>query len=206
MPWTLLASLVRPHGRRGEIVAEILTDFPERFHDRRRLYLIPPQRLGGKPREVALESFWFQRSRVVLKFRGIDSIKDAEALRGFDVAIPTAERASLGPGAVYVSDLVGCRLIDLNRGGADVGEIVDVDRGSSSTELLVVRRSGLRGAEAEALIPFVREYLVHIEVGERRVEMRLPEGLLEINAPMTEEEKQQLQQSRMPNVSEDPEP
>lgn len=192
--WVLVARLIRPHGRRGELVAEILTDFPERFHERSRLFLIPTERVGSRPREVLLENFWFLRSRVVMKFQGVDSINDAEGLRGFEVAIPAAERASLEAGSVYVSDLIGCRVVDLNREGAEVGEIVDVDRESSSTELLVVRRRNRKGEEL--LIPFVAEYLVRVDAANRKVEMRLPEGLLEINAPMTEEEKREAGASR----------
>jgi 16S rRNA processing protein RimM len=187
----LVARLVRPHGRRGELVAEILTDFPEKFHQRTRLFLIPPERVGSRPREIDLENFWFLRSRIVLKFRGVETINDAEALRGFAVAIPAAERAPLEPGSVYLSDLIGCRLIDLNRDPADVGEIVDLDRGSSNSDLLVVRRSGSKRSE-DLLIPFVREYLVRVDTANRRVEMRLPAGLAEINAPVTEEEKREM--------------
>jgi 16S rRNA processing protein RimM len=188
--WVLVARLVRPHGRRGELIAENLTDFPERFHERTRLFLIPPERVGSRAREIELENFWFLRSRIVLKFAGIDSINEAEALRGFAVAIPAAERAPLDAGSVYVSDLIGCRVIDLNRDGAEVGEIVDVDRSSSSTELLVVRRRDRREG-GELLIPFVAEYVIRVDAANRLLEMRLPEGLLEINAPMTEEEKRE---------------
>lgn len=188
-PWVVLARLIRPHGRSGEIVAEIFTDFPERFHERPRLFLLPPERLGTRAREVRLENFWFQRSRIVLKLAGVDSINDAETLRGFDVAIPAEERAPLAPGDVYVSDLIGCRVFDLNQGGAEAGEILDVDRGSSSADLLVLRRPGSQDNNAEVLIPFVKDYLVRVDPASRRVEMRLPEGLLEINHPMTEEEK-----------------
>ena len=192
--WVLVARLVRPHGRRGELVAEILTDFPERFHERARLFLIPSERVGSRPREIHLENFWFLRSRVVMKFQGVDSINDAEALRGFEVAIPAAERAPLQAGSVYVSDLIGCRLIDLN-GGGEAGQVIAVDRDSSSTELLVVRRETGKGAE-ELLIPFVAEYVVRIDAPGRVLEMRLPEGLLEINAPMTEEEKRAAADAR----------
>lgn len=187
--WLLVARLVRPHGRRGELIAEILTDFPERFHQRRRLYLIPPG-AGSRPREVELENFWFLRSRIVLKFKGVESINEAEGLRGYEVAIPAAERAPLEEGAVYVSDLMGCRVMDLNAGGTEIGEVADVDRGSSNTELLVVRRPGARAGE-ELLIPFVKEFLVEVDTDKREIRMRLPAGLLEINAPMTEEEKEE---------------
>lgn len=193
--WLLVARLIRPHGLRGELVAEILTDFPERFHERRRLYLIPPEQVGSRAREVEVENFWFQRSRIVLKFRGIESINDAEGLRGYEVAIPAAERTPLEDGAVYVSDLIGCRVVDLHAGEVEVGEVADVDRGSSSTELLVVRRPGMRAGQ-ELLIPFVKEFLVEIDTANRVIRMQLPEGLLEINAPMTEEEKEQQQRGR----------
>ena len=173
-------------------MAEILTDFPERFHQRTHLFLIPPERIGTRPREVLLENFWFLRSRIVLKFRAVDSINEAEALRNYSVAIPGAERAPVEQGAVYVSDLIGCRVFDLNQASLEVGEVIDVDRGSSNTDLLVVHRRGMRKGQSEALIPFVREHLVRIDLENRRVEMRLPQGLLEINAPLTEEEKKQL--------------
>jgi 16S rRNA processing protein RimM len=188
--WVLLARLIRPHGRRGELVAEVLTDFPERFHQRPRLFLIPPERVGSRPREVLLENFWSLRSRIVMKFQAVDSINDAEALRGFEVAIPVEERAPLEAGSVYVSELIGCRVVDLNLDGAEIGEIVDVDRESSSTELLVLRRRRRLGNE-ELLIPFVAQYLTRIDVANRLLEMRLPAGLLEINAPLTEEEKRE---------------
>jgi 16S rRNA processing protein RimM len=187
----LVARLVRPHGRRGELIAENLTDFPERFHERTRLFLIPPERIGSRVREIELENFWFLRSRIVLKFVGIDSINEAEALRGFAVAIPAAERAPLEAGSVYVSDLIGCRVIDLNRDSAEVGSVVDVDRESSNTELLVVRRGDRRGGGGDLLIPFVAEFVIRVDAANRVLEMRLPEGLLEINAPMTEEEKRE---------------
>lgn len=189
--WAVVARLVRPQGRRGELIADILTDFPERFHQRRCLFLIPPPRIGTPAREVLLENFWFVRNRLVLKIQGIDSINEAEALRGYDVAIPANERAPLEGGAVYVSELIGCHILDLSHDGADIGEVVDVDRGSSSTDLLVIRRPGLRGPKAEVLIPFVEDYLVRLDTAARRIEMRLPEGLLDINAPLSDEEKRE---------------
>lgn len=191
--WTLVARLIRPHGRRGELVADILTDFPGSFRDRRVLWLMPQTRSRAPLREVLLENFWFLRSRIVLKFHGIDSINDAEALRGFGVAIPSAQRIAVEDGSVYVSELIGCRVIDLGTGATDIGEVVDLDRGSSSTDLLVVRRRVPGSASSEALIPFVREYVVRMDTANRVIEVRLPEGLLEINAPMTEEEKRQMQ-------------
>jgi 16S rRNA processing protein RimM len=198
--WALLAHLVRPQGRHGEILADVLTDFPERFAERKRLFLIPPDTLpsdtrpasaGQKPapatlpappREIALEHHWLHKGRIVFKFAGIDSISDAEKLRGLDVAIPASERAELTDGAMYISDLLGCEVFDL-AGGAEmpIGRVMDVDRVAA---LLVVG-----GADGEVLVPFVQAYLEKIDLAARRIEMRLPAGLLEINAPLSEEER-----------------
>lgn len=188
--WTLLARLVRPQGRHGEVLAEILTDFPERFAERKRVFLLeqtPDARTSKAAREAILERHWLHKGRVVLKFAGVDSIGEAEALRGLAVAIPASERAELTDDSVYISDLMGCRVIDLN--SKDLGEITDVDREAA---VLVVRAEGAKTASEEILIPFAKAYLVKIDLEEKRVEMRLPEGLLEINAPLTDEERQAL--------------
>jgi 16S rRNA processing protein RimM len=139
-------------------------------------------------REITLESHWLHKGRVVLKFAGIDSINDAEGLRGFDVVIPASERAELNDGSVYISDLIGCEVVDLASEAHSIGTIADVDRQAS---LLIVQPA--KGGEH--LIPFAQAYLVKIDVAAKRVEMRLPEGLLEINAPVADEEHSQSNQS-----------
>lgn len=186
----LLAHLARPHGRRGELIGDILTDFPERFQNRPRVFLVPPEGSRVSPKEARVESFWFLRDRVVLKFDCIDSINDAEKFRGYSVAIPSTERAPLPAGSVYISDLIGCSVVDLNSDTSTVGEVVDVDRVSSSTDLLVVRTPAPR--PEEILIPFVKDYLVRLDAEAKLIQMRLPPGLLEINAPMTDDEKQEM--------------
>jgi 16S rRNA processing protein RimM len=201
-----LALLVRPQGRRGELLAEILTDFPERFSERRRLFLRGPRagKTPAAPREVRLEDHWLHKGRLVLKFAGIDSIEDAEVLRGLEVVIPHAERAPLEEGAVYIGDLVGCTLFDRSQAGElrVVGEIVDVDRELTNMELLVVRpgaplQDRVRadagaGTGAEILVPFAKAYQPHIDLEARRMEMTLPAGLLELDAPLTGEEREAL--------------
>ena len=201
--WTFLARLVRPQGRHGEILSDILTDFPERFAERKRLFLIA-QGASTPAREVTLEKHWLHKGRVVLKLLGIDSINDAEALRGLTVAIPATERAELTDDSVYISDLIGCRVIDLTDPPRTVGEIRDVDREAA---LLIVKpeacggpkggQEGTRGRapNEELLIPFAKAYLVKVDFENRRVEMRLPAGLLEINAPLSDEERQALDTS-----------
>jgi 16S rRNA processing protein RimM len=187
----VLAHLVRPQGRRGEMLADILTDFPELFSDRKRLFLVPSETgpvsaaRNQPPREIALEHHWLHKGRIVFKFAGIDSINDADALRGLDVAIPASERAPLEDGAVYISDLIGCEVVDLES-NQSIGRVVNVE---PEAALLTVEDSN----RAEFLIPFARAYLEQIDLEAKRIEMRLPPGLLDINAPLSAEERAALE-------------
>lgn len=185
-PWVLVAHLVRPQGRDGELIADILTDFPERFAERRHLFLLSQD--GKSSRPIELEEHWLHKGRVVLKFAGIDSISDAESLRGFDVAIPRGQRTPLEDDAVYIDDLVGCHIIDTGPANAgDIGTIISVDRETTSTALLILRAA--RNKE-DILIPFAKAYLRKVDLDQKRIEMSLPEGLLTINAHGTTDQQE----------------
>lgn len=201
---------MRPQGRHGEILADILTDFPERFSERKRLFLVPSESAhhsvprNQPPREIILEHHWLHKGRIVFKFAGIDSINDADTLRGLDVAIPVEERAPLTDGSIYISDLIGCEVVDLGEKSTmevmdssehAVGRVVDVEREAS---LLVAKDAN----GDEVLIPFVQAYLVRIDIASRRIEMRLPPGLLEINAPLSEEERAAMKAQSLDNDGE----
>jgi 16S rRNA processing protein RimM len=178
--WVLLAHIVRPQGRNGEVLADLFTDFPQYFAQRKQLCLRPP---AGGPREALREarvdSHWLHKGRVVLKFFQVDSIADAEKLRGFDVVVPPGERIPLEGDAVYVSDLVGMKVIDVSGGAAmDAGVITDVEPEGAGPALLVLRSA----AGEELLIPFVRAYLRKMDIEAKRLEMDLPRGLLNLQA------------------------
>lgn len=176
--WIWVARIRRSQGRRGEVLADLLTDFPEKFSERKRLWLFASES-DPSPREVELIGFWPHKAGVVLHFSGIDSISDAETLTGLIVAIHRSERAQLGEDEVYICDMIGCTLIDVANGSVvNIGEIEDVDRTAGPVALLVVR-----GAAREILIPFAKAYLRRIDFEARRVEMALPEGLADINEP-----------------------
>lgn len=186
--WVWLARVKRTQGRKGEVFAEILTDFPEKFAERRRLWLLRPGVPDSEVRAADLVHHWLHKGGVVLHFAGVDSISAAEELAGCVVAIPRSERAQLDEGDFYISDLAGCVLVDV-AGGAPiiVGEIEDVDRSSGPVAMLVVRPTrGQAGQSAsgedEILIPFAREYLRRVDPEAKRVEMALPEGLVELNS------------------------
>jgi 16S rRNA processing protein RimM len=186
--WTWLARVRRPQGRKGEVFAELLTDFPEKFSERHHLWLVAeaPQGRGGAAgahavipaaREVELTAHWLHKGGIVLHFAGVDSISAAEQLAGRMVAVPRSERAPIAEDEAYIGDLMGCTVVDVS-GAAPVavGEIEDVDRSAGPVALLVIR-----GAKGELLVPFAKSYLRKVDLESRRVEMALPEGLLDLN-------------------------
>ena len=189
--WVWLARIKRTQGRKGEVFAEVLTDFPEKFSVRRQLWLLKSSSADSldvcaDARQVTLVHHWPHKGGIVLHFAGIDSISEAEELAGSIVAIPRAERAQLDEGDVYIGDLLGCTLI--NVAGTEpvlVGTIEDVDRSAGPVAVLVVKPSqpeGRRADDDEILIPYARDYLRRVDVEAKRVEMALPEGLVELNS------------------------
>ena len=102
-----IARVLGPQGRRGEVLAELHTDFPERFEERRQLSGLAAD---GSRRELQLEEHWFHKGGVVLKFAGVESISDAEQLAGLELQVPREERTELEAGAAYVSEIVGCEV------------------------------------------------------------------------------------------------
>lgn len=187
--WVVLARIVRPHGRQGQVIAEIHTDFPSSFAERKRLFLQFPT--GDGVREAQLEASSLHKGRVVLKFAGVDSIDDAERLRGCLVMLPAAERMPLREGSVYVSDLLDAQVIDVHGGaGRETGVIIDVLPEGLGPAMLVLNT----GSAEPTLIPFVKAYLKNIDLQRKRVEMDLPEGFLTMQAPLTAEEWRQLRQ------------
>jgi 16S rRNA processing protein RimM len=185
--WAWLARIRRPQGRKGEVFAEILTDFPEKFAERRQLWLLRENdsaRSSGQPsalpRQVTLTNNWLHKGGVVLHFDGVNSISEAEELAGLIVAIPLAERTPLAEDEAYIGDLIGCVLIDVARGEPIVvGEIEDVDRTAGPVPLLIVRGTNPKSGD-EILIPFAKSYLRKIDIEGRRVEMALPVGLVDL--------------------------
>ena len=190
--FTAIACIVRPQGRRGEVLADLLTDFPDKFSERRQLWLSSEPK--PEPREYTLENHWLHKGRIVLKFAGIDSISAAEALSGMLVQIPTESRSQLEAGAAYISDLIGSTLFDASQ-NRNIGAIRDVQQGAGTAPLLIVDSAG-----TELEIPFAEEFIVRFDSSKKLLEMKLPQGLLEVNDPLTENEK--AQQRSTPNEDE----
>jgi len=180
-----IARVAKTQGRHGEVAATLFTDFPELFELRRKLFALTDsgkQSATAEPsrRSLELDEHWFHKGMVVLKFAGVDSISDAEMLVGSEIQIPRSERAALGTDEFYVSDLAGCTVTD---SGREIGRIKDVQFGSGEAPLLVIQ------GEKEYLVPFAAAYIEKIALEQKRLEMKLPEGLLELDAPLNQEEK-----------------
>jgi 16S rRNA processing protein RimM len=180
-----LARVVKTQGRHGEVASEVLSDIPDRFNVGMKLLALP--RDSTARRELEVQELWPHKGLLVLKFAGVDSISEAETLIGCELQVPRGQRSQLDAGWNYVSDLVGCAVLDHDR---KVGLIEDVQFGAGEAPLLIVRDAAKRLLE----IPFAEAYLDGVDVERRQVRMNLPEGLLELNAPLTAEEKQEQSQ------------
>jgi len=186
-----LARVVKTQGRHGEVAAEMHSDVPGRFAAGMKVFALPP--LEQSRRELEVEDLWPHKGLVVLKFRGVASMNDAELLIGSELQVPSAERADLEPGWNYVSDLIGCTVLDHAR---EIGRIEDVQFGAGEAPLLIVA-NGAGGAKGKKFdVPFAEAYLEGVDLSQRQVRMNLPEGMLEINAPVTAEEKKEQQSER----------
>jgi len=159
---------------------ELHTDVPDRFRQDMRLWALAKD---GQRREVTVEDLWPHKSFLVLKFQGIETISDAQPLVGAELQLPRSERAQLEPGWTYLSDLIGCTVFD---GQREVGKVEDVEFGAGEAPLLVVSS----GAKLPYQIPFAEAYLEEVDLERRQVRMKLPEGMLEVNAPLAKEEKE----------------
>jgi 16S rRNA processing protein RimM len=180
-----LARVVKTQGRRGEVAGEILSDIPGRFTVGMKLLALP--REPGGRRELEVQDLWPHKGLVVLKFAGVNSISEAETLVGCELQVPRSQRSELQAGWNYVSDLVGCSVLDH---GGEIGLVEDVQFGAGEAPLLIIRDTARRLLE----VPFAEAYLDSVDVKRKQVRMKLPEGLLEVNAPLTAEEKREQAQ------------
>ena len=169
--WVAVALLGKSRGNRGEVTALALSK-PERYQALREVYLFGPGE-PGESKRYQVESTWFHNGTLIFKFRGVDTISDAEPLAGAEVRVPMSERAPLEPGEFFQSDLVGCEVVD-RRTGESLGRVTGWED-SGGPGLLVV--------EGSLLIPFARAICVEIDPEAKRIAVELPEGLKELNRP-----------------------
>ena len=166
----IVARAVRTRGLKGELVADVLTDFPDRFAGLDRLFGVGP---GGNRQEFELEKYWFQNDRMVLKFAGYDNIESAKALVGYEFGLPEAERVELSADEFYDWELEGC-LVESKPGG-NIGKVREVMR-TGGVELLVIESEDQR----EIFVPLAASIVMEIDVSGKRILIDPPEGLLDL--------------------------
>lgn len=193
--WLQIARVLKPRGNKGEVAAELLSDFSARFSALSHIYLAKE---SGTPYRVAVERFWMDQNHPgqgVFHFEGSHTISDAEKFRGLDVLLPIEERVALPAGQYFVTDLIGCTVFEIATGESKlaspacdaeiaprvIGTVRDVffpGESVAGTPLLqVLTPSG------ELLIPLAEDICKRIDVGSRRIDAILPEGLQGVNAP-----------------------
>lgn len=169
-----LARILRPRGLRGEVAAEILTDFPERLPKLREVWLAGGR---GAPRRIRVERCWLSPGRggqAIFHFADIDSIEAADTLRGLEVQVPIEQRARLDAGNYFVSDLVGCEVWEAGAASA-LGSVRDVEFPGGAPLLAIDTKEG------EVLVPLAAEFCARIDVKAKRIDVTLPEGLRDLN-------------------------
>ncbi len=168
--FVIVARAVKPRGLKGELVAELLTDFPDRFNQIEQFFARSPQ---GEQIAVALEHFSFHKNRIVMKLAGIDSIESAATLVGFEFVVPETERVELAEDEFYDWELEGCRVETVT--GQLIGKVSSVLR-TGAANLLVVK-----GENApDVLVPMVSSILTSVDKEGKLVTIDPPEGLLEL--------------------------
>jgi 16S rRNA processing protein RimM len=163
--WVAVAVLGRPRGNRGELTAESLSSKPERFARLKEV------RLVGDGSAYQVEEVWEHAGALVFKFRGVDSISDAEKLRGAEVQVPKAERVALEPGEYFHSDLIGCEVRE-RASGRVIGRVTSFEE-YGGPPLLEIDGGRM-------LIPFVEAICVDIRPDVKLIQVDLPEGLEEL--------------------------
>lgn len=166
----IVARAVRPRGLKGELVADVLTDFPERFANVDELSGVAP---SGKRQQLKLENYWFQNDRMVLKFAGYDSVESARDLVGYEFGLPEAERVELAKDQYYDWELEGCSVE--NKLGSAIGKVREVLR-TGGVELLVVENE----ERNEKLIPMAASIVVEIDISNKKIVIDPPDGLLDL--------------------------
>jgi 16S rRNA processing protein RimM len=165
----VIARAVKTRGLKGEVVAELLTDFPARFEELEELVLVSP---GGERKTGRLEDFWFQNDRVILKLADYDDVDKAKELVGYEFAVPESERVPLPSDQYYDWELEGCTV---KVGDESIGKVQSVIKTGGAEILLIADENG-----KEQLVPLAESIVVEIDAAAKTIVIDPPEGLLDL--------------------------
>jgi 16S rRNA processing protein RimM len=195
--WVIVARILRPRGNKGEVAAQLLTDFPERLTKLTEVFLgTSSGAKAAEPRLTALKACWLSQNhkgQAVFHFEGCNSISEAEKFRGLDVLLPIESRMTLSAGQYFLDDLVGCLVFEnfaepsavssspcsLASAPSLLGVVKDVQipgEGVAGTPLLVVDTSA-----GELLVPLAEDICTSVDTRARRIDVVLPDGLRDLN-------------------------
>jgi 16S rRNA processing protein RimM len=172
--WLALGTVAKPRGNKGEVIVNLLTNSVGRFLEVKSVSVFSAPAVG---RDLSVEAAWDHQGKAILKFAGVDSISDAEALKGMELLIPLARRRTPAADEVFFSDLIGCEIFDAE--GRRLAVVQDVYEAGEQVWLAAVLPSG----DEEVLVPWTRAYFSLIDTAGRKLVASFPEGLLEANQP-----------------------
>jgi 16S rRNA processing protein RimM len=194
--WVIVARILRPRGNKGEVAAQLLTDFPTRLTKLTEVFLGASSRAVAEPRLTALKACWLSQNhkgQAVFHFEGCNSISEAEKFRGLDVLLPIEKRVALTAGQYFVDDLVGCLVFEnfaetsvvssspcsLASAPSLLGVVKEVQfpgEGVAGTPILFIDTSA-----GELLVPLAEDICTSIDTRARRIDVVLPDGLRDLN-------------------------
>jgi 16S rRNA processing protein RimM len=204
--WIVVARILRPRGNKGEVAAELLTDFPERLTKLKEVFLgrAHGESFAGafganEPNPIGVKACWLSqnhRGQGVFHFAGANSINDAEKFRGLDLLLPFEQRVTLAAGQYFVADLIGCEVFEMAHEMPAVssspcaiatapeflGTVQDVQFPGEGERMRGTPVLEVETAQGELLIPLAEDICKRIDTAARRIEVSLPEGLRDLNS------------------------
>lgn len=162
--------ILKPHGVRGEVKVEPLTDDPERFKQLDRVFCLKP---NGERVPLHIEGARSAGSETVLvKFREYAAPEPANALRDCMIQVPRSESPSLPAGKVYYADVIG-----MTARNEETSEPIGTIRAiyTAGNDLLEIRTP----EGADLLVPWVDAFVTRIDASGRELWIRPVPGLLE---------------------------
>jgi len=160
-----IGKVVATQGNKGEVRIVPLTDFPDRFQNIERIYLVQKEK---KPVTTEIERAWHHKGFVILKFKDYDSISQAAELKGFFIAIPKEERMKLKKDEYYIDEVMGLEVE--NEDGKRLGKIIDVVR-NPGNDVYVVKN------DKELWVPAIKEVVKKIDLENKKMVIHIVEGL-----------------------------
>ena len=164
----VIGRVVKPHGLKGEVVVEVLTDFPKRFFEGLRVGLSGG---GAETREARIVAVRPHHDRVLLTFEDISDVSTAETLRNVELSVSAAEVAARPPGYVYHWEIEGASVVDAK--GTPLGRVAALEDAGGRPLLVVETARGPRD------VPFSSPIVVSVDVDGKRVVLDPPSGLLD---------------------------